>query len=270
MTTVVRAVRDGPVLVVTLDGTPVRNALDFSTWEALEQSLDEAGSDEGIRAVVLTGAGQAFSSGADLRTSSARGAGVWAPTARLRTAHRVLRRVHELTIPVVAAVEGAAVGIAWGLVLACDLTIASTDAYFAAPFLARGLIPDGGVGWFLPRLVGAQRAYAMLMLGERLGSSEALGMGLVRRVVEAGQALPAAMETARQLVQAPPLAASLARHLLRRAPDLSYAAYLDEELHMATLHYTTDEPTHGRAAFLQRRAAPAELQRGDVPSPSGE
>ena len=141
------------MLLVTLDGTPVRNALDFSTWEALERAFDEA-SDDDIRAVVLSGAGRAFSSGADLRMPSARGAGVWAPTARLRTAHRVLRRVHELTVPVVAAVEGAAVGIAWGLVLACDLTIASTDAYFVAPFLARGLIPDGGSagscpGWWV-------------------------------------------------------------------------------------------------------------------------
>ncbi len=268
MSTVVRAIRDDGLLILTLEGTPVRNALDFSTWEELDRSLDAADSDDRIRAVVLTGAGDAFSSGADLRTSSARGAGIWASTARLRVAHSVLRHVHELTIPVVAALEGAAVGIAWGLVLTCDLAIASTNAWFSAPFLARGVVPDGGVAWFLPRLVGAKRAYALLMLGDRLGAADALELGLVHRVVEATQAVPVAIETARRLMQAPPAAASLARDLVRRSVDLSYSAYLDEELHLVALHHTTDEPAQGRAAFLERRTAPLEVQAADVNPPS--
>ena len=95
-------------------------------------------------------------------------------------------------------------------------------------------------------------------------------MGLVHRVVEAGQALPAAMETAERLAQAPPVAVSLARQLLRRAPDLSYTAYLEQELQVATLHHTTDEPAHGREAFLQRRTAPAGIETRRRPSPSAE
>jgi 2-(1,2-epoxy-1,2-dihydrophenyl)acetyl-CoA isomerase len=250
----VRTERGGGVTTITLDGERVRNALDFSTWEELERAVSEAEGDEAIGAIVLTGAGGTFSSGGDLRTSSARGRGVRAVSARLRLAQQVLAHVRASAKPIIVAAEGATVGIAWGLVLACDLTVAADDAHFSAPFLNRGLVPDGGLGWLLPRLVGRQRATALLLLGERLPAAEAWRLGLVHSVVDPGASLGAATEIAGQLAGGPPDATALARELIRRGGDLSHADYLDEELLSSALHQSGGEPTEGRTAFLARRA----------------
>lgn len=241
------------MIVITLDGQSSRNALDFSTWQRLDEALATAEADDEVRAVVLTGAGRTFSSGADLRTTSTRGRGGGARSARLRLAHQVIAHIRGLKVPIVAAAEGATVGIALGILLACDLIVASSDAHFSAPFLARGLIPDGGVGWMLPRLIGRSRATSILLLGDRVSAAEALRQGLVHDVVEPGGVLDAATTVARRLATGPPEATRLARELIRRSSDLSFLGYLDEELLVSALQHMTGEPAEGRAAFFERR-----------------
>lgn len=128
------------VAVLTLNRPGARNSLGWQTWHQLGEAIDEVAADDNCRAVVLTGAGGTFSAGGDVKTSPARGAGLGAPAARLLVGQRVLDTLLKLPKPVLAAVEGPAVGAGWSLALACDLVVAARDAVFAAPFVARGLV----------------------------------------------------------------------------------------------------------------------------------
>lgn len=254
-TGVTRTVTDGRVAVLTLRGSHSRNALGFATWEQLEHELTGAEADDTVRAVVLTGDAGCFSSGGDLRSTSARGRGVRAVSARLELAQRVLRHINSTAKPIIAAVEGPAVGIGWSLAQSCDLVVAANDAYFWAPFLRRGLIPDGGLSWMLSQLVGRQRATAILLLAERLSAPDAHALGLVHRITQPGGSLESAIAIATELAQRPPEATALARELLRRGERLSFSDFLDEELLTSALHLRSAEPSEGRATFVESRPA---------------
>lgn len=241
------------VTVVTLDRPERRNALGWQTWEELEATLAAIHDDASSRVVVLTGAGGCFSAGGDLRSSPAAGEGIGAPSARLLVGQRVVDRLWRMPKVTVAAVEGPAVGAGWSLALACDLTVASEAAFFAAPFLARGLVPDGGLAWFLARSVGARRAAELVLTGRRLGSDEAQAIGLVSRVVPDGQALPAALELAGELADGAVDAQALTKRLLRMAGDLALERFLEAEWLAVTLDLHGAEPAEGRSAFAEGR-----------------
>jgi 2-(1,2-epoxy-1,2-dihydrophenyl)acetyl-CoA isomerase len=156
---------------------------------------------------------------------------------------------------VIAAVEGGAVGVAWSLALACDLTVAGADAYFLAPFTQRGLVPDGGSAWFLTRAIGPQRAAELLMLPDRLPAARAEALGLVNRVVPTGAALTEALELARRLVEGAPDALSLTKRLLAMAERTpSYRDFLDQEWATAALALHGPDVVEGRTAFIEGRA----------------
>jgi 2-(1,2-epoxy-1,2-dihydrophenyl)acetyl-CoA isomerase len=148
-------------------------------------ALRAVAEDPGIRAVLITGAGRAFSSGADLKDSLAEGAGAGPPDVYTRLTkryHPIITGVRALPKPVVAAVHGAAAGIGASLALACDLIVAAESAYFLLAFVNIGLVPDGGSSLLVPARVGFTRAAEMAMLGERVSAGQALGWGLVNRV----------------------------------------------------------------------------------------
>jgi enoyl-CoA hydratase/carnithine racemase len=254
-TGVTRTLTDRRVAVLMLRGAQSRNALGFATWEQLENELTGAESDDIVRAVVLTGDAGCFSSGGDLRSTSGRGRGVRAISARLELAQRVLCHINAAVKPIIAAVEGPAVGIGWSLAQSCDLVVAASDAYFWAPFLRRGLIPDGGLSWMLSRLVGRQRASAILLLAERLPAPDAHELGLVHHITQPGGALESAIAVATELAQRPPEATALARELLRRGERMSFSDFLDEELLTSALHMRSPESSEGRNAFVGSRLA---------------
>jgi 2-(1,2-epoxy-1,2-dihydrophenyl)acetyl-CoA isomerase len=241
------------VVVLTLNRPAARNAVDWQTWELLGAAVTELADDDSCRAVVLTGAGGTFCAGGDVKSGPSRGSGLGAPAARLRIGQRVLDGLLKLPKPVLAAVEGPAVGIGWSLALACDLVLAARDATFGAPFVLRGLVPDGGAAWFLTRAVGRQRAAALLLTGEPLPAVEAAQIGLVSRLTDPGATLPVATELAGRLARGPAEALRLTKDMMRAAVDLPLERFLEVEWLAATLDLTGPDAAEGRAAFVEKR-----------------
>src|ERR1700722_15079828 len=190
--TVTLHIRDGAA-TVELNRPDVLNAWNGQFGDDLRAAFEQIEGDDDVRAVLLTGAGRAFSSGADLKDV---GGGFTTEDGRpdvYRTLteryHPIMKSIRELPKPVVAAVNGPAVGIGCSLALCCDLILAAESAYFLLPFVNIGLVPDGGSSLWLPTRIGMTRASELCMLGERLGAEKALEWGLINRVVADGQLL---------------------------------------------------------------------------------
>ena len=244
--------RRGDVLVLTLDRPERLNAASLGLADELSTALDRL---EGARAVLLTGSGRAFCAGADLaapgRASGGRGA---AAEASLREHYNpLIVRLMALDVPVVAAVNGAAAGIGCSLALAADLVLAGESAYFLQAFVNIGLVPDGGSSWMLPRLVGTQRAKAMMMLGERISAAQAQDWGLIHRAVADDALMDEAFALAERLASGPTLALGLIRRLANRAGDTSLTEALAAEAAAQRLAGDSADAMEGGAAFLQKR-----------------
>ncbi|MBN9097783.1 MULTISPECIES: enoyl-CoA hydratase-related protein [unclassified Pseudonocardia] len=253
------------VTVLTLNRPAVRNAANWQTWEELGPAIVDAARDDGCRAVVLTGAGGAFCAGGDVKSSPSRGTGLGAPAARLLVAQRVLQDLLAVPKPVLAAVEGPAMGIGWSLALACDVVVAARDAVFGAPFVLRGLVPDGGAAWFLTRALGRQRAAALLLSGGRMAAPEADEAGLVARLSEPGAALADAVAMAMTMAAGPAEALRLTKGMVRAALDLPLERFLEVEWLSATLDITGPDAAEGRASFVEKRPPDFSAVRGDTP-----
>jgi 2-(1,2-epoxy-1,2-dihydrophenyl)acetyl-CoA isomerase len=247
------------VATIELNRPQALNAWNAQLGADLLAALSAAGADEAVRAVVITGAGRAFSSGADLRDLSG---GETTPDGRpdvygtlTKRYHPIMHAIRELPKPVLAAVNGPAVGIGCSLALCCDLILATESAYFLLAFVNIGLVPDGGSSLFVPSRVGIARASELMMLGERLGAAQALEWGLINRVC-ADERLPG---------EAAALAARLAA-----GPTRSYAgtkrqlnnwlyARMDEQLELeARIQQEmagSDDFVEGATAFIEKRSA---------------
>jgi 2-(1,2-epoxy-1,2-dihydrophenyl)acetyl-CoA isomerase len=175
--------RHGGAAKIELNRPARLNAWDAQLSTDLLAALNEAGADPAVRAVLITGAGRAFSSGADLGGVTGSGSGVPDLSGRLvERYHPIIGAVREMPKPVVSAVHGAAAGIGLSLALACDLVVAAESGYFLLAFVNIGLVPDGGSSLFVPSRVGFTRAAEMAMLGERIDARQALEWGLINRV----------------------------------------------------------------------------------------
>lgn len=227
--------REEGVAVLTLNRPAARNALDTPLKETLLALLRELHDDAAVRAVVLTGAGAGFCVGQDLREH----AGLLRSGEALDTVtlhyNPIVEALAALPKPVIAAVNGAAAGAGFGLACACDLRLAADDAIFLTAFAGIGLSADSGLSFTLPRLVGAARATALLLLSEPVSAEQALAMGLVSAVTPPESLLPAALELAGRLAA---------------GPTRAYAAIKQAVLFSATngLHESL-----GREALLQRQ-----------------
>ena len=197
--------RDGGVAVVTMNRPHTKNALNRALLEALTKALGDAAADPEVRAIVLTGSGGSFCSGADLKAAMTEG-GLENPGARVEEFHQVIRAVTRAPKIVLAAVDGPAVGFGCDLALACDLRIASPTAYFQEKFVKIGLMPDGGGTFWLPRLVGLQRAMEIMLFGEPVNATRSLELGLVGKIVPQDELLREAMTMAHTIAKGPPLA----------------------------------------------------------------
>ncbi|HEU4406476.1 MAG TPA: enoyl-CoA hydratase-related protein [Polyangiaceae bacterium] len=219
--------REGAVACLTLNRPRSRNALTLALVDELAGTFEALGADRAVRAVVLTGAGGAFCSGADLKTIISEGPDLQAnPEAYVERFHRVVRAIDRAPQPVVAAVEGPAAGFGCDLALACDLRVVAPSASFQEVFVRIGLMPDGGGTFFLPRLVGLGRALELMMLGDAVSGERALELGIANRLAPEGSLRREAMALATRLAEGPPLA--LAR--IKRASRDSLAGPLDDAL----------------------------------------
>jgi 2-(1,2-epoxy-1,2-dihydrophenyl)acetyl-CoA isomerase len=249
-----RVERRGATLLAMLDRPEARNALNFACWEQLEAIVDEAEATTEVRALILTGAGGVFSAGGDMKNPEPRGEGLMRDTARLRYLHTVLAKLARLSAPSIAAVEGPAVGVAWGLALTCDFVVAARDAKFMAPFLSRGLIPDGGVAFHLVRALGRLQATRILLGDGALSGNDVVEAGLASEATAPGKALERALEIAEALASGSRDATALTLRAIRRAEQANYRDYLEAELELAALNLHNPDVAARRMSF--KRAAP--------------
>ncbi|WP_117238573.1 enoyl-CoA hydratase/isomerase family protein [Thermus sediminis] len=242
--------RQEGVLVLTLNRPERLNALTGELLEALFAALEEANRDQGVRALLLTGAGKAFSAGQDLMEF-----GEAKPDyeAHLRRYNRVVEALSALEKPLVVAVNGAAAGAGMSLALWGDYRLAATEASFTTAFLRIGLVPDSGMSFLLPRLVGLAKAQELLHLSPRLSAEEALALGLVHRVVPGERLVEEALRQAQELAQGPTRAHALTRKLLLETYRLSLTEALALEAILQGEAGRTLDHEEGVRAFREKR-----------------
>jgi 2-(1,2-epoxy-1,2-dihydrophenyl)acetyl-CoA isomerase len=247
--------RDG-LVTVTFNRPDKKNALNASNWADLQEILTEMEIDPGARALVLTGAGGNFSSGADLsgdQSNGLTGHGRQLVLHEMRIVGRILRRLQQLPKPTIAAVDGVAVGVALGLALACDLIVATDRARFIEVFVQRGLALDGGSSWSLPRSVGLRRAKQMTFFGDPLEAHKAMEWGLVNEVVAQDDLAATAEAWGRRLASGPTTALGLIKTLLDAGSVSSLDEAIEGEARAQHIVYTTNDMAEGITAFLERR-----------------
>ncbi|MET7736651.1 enoyl-CoA hydratase-related protein [Streptomyces sp. NPDC005402] len=251
----------GGVRTLTLNRPHRRNAIDAELWEALREALAAAGGDRSVRALVLTGAGGAFCSGADIpeRVSSTH------PLYRMRPLTEVTLLLHELPVPTVAKVTGAAVGAGWNLALGCDLVVATPQARFSQIFARRGLSPDCGGSWLLPRLVGLQQAKRLALLAETIDAEEAKALGLVTWVTDTDEVDTFVDDLTARLVAGPPVAHAQTKALLNEGTDRTLRDALANEAKAQAVNFAGADVREAYAAFAARRE-PLFTGRWAVPS----
>lgn len=244
--------RDGAVAVVTMNRPHTKNALNRALLEALTKALRDVAADASVRAVVLTGSGGSFCSGADLKAAMTEG-GLENPAARVEEFHQVIRAVTQAEKIIIAAVDGPAVGFGCDLALACDLRVASTTAYFQEKFVKIGLMPDGGGTFWLPRLVGLQRAMEIMLFGEPVNAERAQAMGLVGKVVPPDELQGVALAMAQQLAKGPPLAFAWIKKAVARSVGATVDEALATEKEGQTQCLTSADCMEGVMSWMEKR-----------------
>ncbi len=254
--TVLHSTTASGVSWITLNRPEAMNALTPEQRERIIALLADASADPAVRAVVLTGTGRGFCAGADLRGAPDRVRerlpGDVARTVRLG-AQRLVAAVLDCEKPVIAAVNGTAAGIGAHLAFACDLVLAADTARFIEVFVRRGLVPDGGGAYLLPRLVGPQRAKELMFFGDALSAADAERIGLVNRTVEAGELEAVATAWAERLAAGPTRALALTKQLVNDALTGDRAAAFAAEAAAQEINMTTRDATEGVASFTERR-----------------
>jgi enoyl-CoA hydratase/carnithine racemase len=243
---------DGSIAVLTLNDRPRRNAMSLEMMDALWLAREEIEAHAEIRVVIITGTGDSFSAGGNVRDMVDR-KGIfdsedpaWARDINLQRVHQIPRAIYGISAPTIAAVNGHAIGGGCDLALMCDIRIAAESAKFSESFLRVGLLPGDGGAWFLPRVVGPARAMEMALTCEVLDANKAERVGLVSRVVPDDQLMSAALDIAQSIAKQPPNAAKMTKQLMRFGAE----AGLDETLQMTAamqgIAQTSDE--HREAA----------------------
>jgi 2-(1,2-epoxy-1,2-dihydrophenyl)acetyl-CoA isomerase len=247
--------RDRGLVTVTLNRPDKKNAIDGQGWIELSEVLDEVEANHADRALVITGAGGNFSSGADLTGGkSFHGDGEAPPLiVSMRKMGGIMLKLHRLPKPTLAKVDGVAVGVGLGLALACDLVVASDRARFAEIFARRGLALDGGNSWILPRLIGLQKAKELAYFGDTITAAEAASMGLVNRVVPAGELDDFVAGWARRLADGPTLALGLTKKLLNSSLQSGFDEALEDEGRCQHIVSTSGDMREAMMAFREKR-----------------
>jgi 2-(1,2-epoxy-1,2-dihydrophenyl)acetyl-CoA isomerase len=242
------------VRTITLDRAEKLNAVNSALADALGSALEEAAREDAVRVVVITGAGRAFCAGLDISAPPE------IPSSTLAErldpyawVGRWVQRVVACEKPVIAAVNGAAAGAGFGLALACDVRVIAASATMTAGYVRRGLSPDAGVSWFLPRHVGLARAADILLTGRDVGAEEAERIGLVAMVAPDEQFASAASSYATRLAAGAPVAHALTKRLLLHALEQPLEAHLREELVHIKYSFTTADVREAMSAFREKR-----------------
>lgn len=247
--------RDGAVEVITLNRPESLNALSYAIVEELGDRFQKLNYDDEVRAVVLTGAGDAFSSGADLGGAGGR-EDSFTPLGMRISASMYSRAVYSmwsLEKPIIGAINGVAAGGACNVALSCDLLVASEKAKFIQVFARRGMVADAGGTFFLPRLIGLARAKELMFTGEALTADRALELGIVTRVVAHEKLMDEAMELAQRLAAGPTRAIGMMKSMLNKSFESDILTALDREGSLQGIAVSTADVVEGVTAFMQKR-----------------
>src|SRR6266704_504865 len=249
--------QDNSVLTITMHRPEVLNAFNDTMLGELNEAIEAAAQDDTVRCIVITGAGRGFGSGQDLKALAA----VRSTTEtgkvseHLQKYHRLINAIRHMPKPVIAAVHGVAAGISCNLALACDMRIAADDARFIEAFARIGLVPDGGGGYFLPRLVGLAKAMEMSMLADEVRGPEAERIGLVNKCVPLAEFEATTMALAQRLARGPTRTYALIKQLIYTSVDSDLETTLELEGELQDQAFETADHREGVTAFLEKRAA---------------
>ncbi|WP_077213252.1 enoyl-CoA hydratase/isomerase family protein [Bacillus dakarensis] len=239
------------VCTVKLNRPEVRNALGLELREEIRDFLNEAKNNDEVKVIVLTGEGKAFSAGGDLSALTEMDA--VSGRKRLQSGHEMIKAIVELEKPVIAAVNGAAAGAGVSLALACDIVVAGKSSFFIQSFAKVGLVPDLGSMYFLPRLIGRNRALELMFFGDRVSAEQAQSIGLVNRVVEDELLLEEVYKLAGQLAEGPKMALGLMKKLVNRSVFSEFDESLELEGFAQAMCFESADFKEGVKAFFEKR-----------------
>jgi enoyl-CoA hydratase/carnithine racemase len=244
---------DGHLLTITLDRPEKLNAMSWQMFEEIGDSFTRASAEADVRCVVVTGAGDAFSSGADLTDPANLVSSAVELKDRMDRIHAIARSVATCAKPTIAKVAGIAAGAGCNLALACDLIVASRAARFAELFVKRGLVVDFGGSWALTRVLPLHRAKEMALLGDVIGAEEAHAMGLLNRLCEPEEIDAVVAGLAARLATLPPRTVSLIKENLNRSAERSIEQNLDAESLTQALCFATEDTREAVLAWVEKR-----------------
>jgi enoyl-CoA hydratase/carnithine racemase len=243
---VLYSVEDG-IGTLTINRPRLLNAINVPTCHELFGMFDEAAADASLRVLIVTGAGgRSFSSGADLSDER--------PSSMEGTWNRMMLGIARFPVPTIAAVDGVAVGAGLSLALACDMRVVAEGSRMGAVFVRRGLMPDTGATYLMPRLTGPDQALKLLLTGRLIDAAEAARLGLATELAPQGEALPTALALAKEIVAAAPLPVARTRRLLHDGFVREFEEGLATELPLVLECLETKDALEGMRAFVEKRA----------------
>lgn len=253
--------RRGAVALLTLNRPDAMNALGApGDGDVVAAVCAEVNADRSLRCAVLTGAGRAFSAGGDIKAMRDRAGAFGGNGADIRenyrtNIHRLVRSIYGLEVPLIAAVNGPAIGLGCDVACLADIRIAADTARFGVTFLKLGLIPGDGGAWLLPRAIGMSRAAELLFTGDVIDAATAQAWGLISRTVPADSLLDEALALAERIAAQPPQALRLAKSLLRQGQTASYDTIMELSAAGQALMHLTDDHLEGVTALIEKREA---------------
>lgn len=242
-------VADNGVVTVTMNRPEKKNAANATMWDELRATWDQIALDPDVRCVIMTGAGDAFCSGADLGGGGRKVHQLQA----MNMIHRTVQALYSIMVPVIAKVNGVAAGAGMNMALACDLIVAGDQARFSEIFARRGLSVDFGGSWILPRMVGLHKAKELAFFADVISADQAAEFGLVNQVVPADQLDAEVAAWADRLAAGPPLALAMTKRLLTHNATADFPAALEAEGMAQTVNFASDDTREAVKAFLQKR-----------------
>ena len=252
----VKSERIGRVAVITLDAPERMNTISGPMLDQLSDALIAADRDQEVRAVVLTGSGRAFCAGLDLQGQTG-GDGLEMPSRagelELRTAPPIV--LHEIDVPTICALNGGAAGYGMDLALGCDIRVAAASSKMAPAFTKRGVLPESGGTWLLPRLIGSSAASEIFFTGETLPAERLLELRLVSRVVADDELMTAALELAEKIAANAPLAVRAAKRMIRYGAEESFNSHVERVFLQLLPLFRTKDFREGMMSFLEKRPA---------------
>jgi len=239
--------------IITLDRAGNRNSMTAELLEAFAGASAAARGDGAVRAVVVTGTGTCFSAGADFKAGVQTGSQALSPAERSYAMYEPFLSLLDIEVPVIAAMNGHAVGGGFGLALVCDLRVAAREAKYGANFVAVGLAPGMAISYLLPRLIGVARASELLLTGRLIDGGEAERLGVVNRAVPATQVMDEALALARTIAANAPFAVRATKASLRRGTSAEIRAAARAEAIAQAASLATDDAREGMSALLEKR-----------------